>query len=457
MLLKESNRFRLLWNIFMGLATMAVIVQVSYELAFAHDLGMSSNWLYYSFTVLFLLDIYFASQSTYRTEGKEIVKIKQIRKRFVKKHLLYDLVSVLPFDLLFFYSDLTIGGESAVLVIRLLAFLRLRRLKQSFDNLDNRNSIKPGYIRLIKFLVLMFILNHLIACGWIWTSYFQGFEGNCWVVLNGVVDSSPAEQYLRSIYWTVTTMTTIGYGDIAPHTNVEYAYTTIVMLLGASMYAYIIGNIASLVNNLDTLKSEHKGKVESLSLFLKHRKVSTPLITKVKQYYDYIWERKKGVNEEALLDDLPTTLRLELMQELTQELMEGVHLFKLASRPLKTELLARLNPTTYPPGSVIVHAHTISYKIGFISKGEMSVVPAESANPAAVFTNGDYYGLIPVLLGEKTTANLVTNTYCEVFELSVQDYEEVRAIIPEFNDVIKTVSSERSRKVMQLLLDKVVV
>ncbi len=49
-------------------------------------------------------------------------------------------------------------------------------------------------------------------------------------------------------------MTTIGYGDITPHTNIEYGFVIIVMLIGATMYAYIIGNIASIVSNLDTLK-----------------------------------------------------------------------------------------------------------------------------------------------------------------------------------------------------------
>ena len=43
-------------------------------------------------------------------------------------------------------------------------------------------------------------------------------------------------------------MTTVGYGDITPHLNYEYVFTIIVMIIGAFMYAFIIGNIASLIS-----------------------------------------------------------------------------------------------------------------------------------------------------------------------------------------------------------------
>jgi hypothetical protein len=68
-------------------------------------------------------------------------------------------------------------------------------------------------------------------------------------------------------------MTTVGYGDITPVLDVEYMLAIVVMLIGASMFAFIVGNIASLLSNLDSAKSSFFKKIESVSQYLKSRSV----------------------------------------------------------------------------------------------------------------------------------------------------------------------------------------
>ena len=78
------------------------------------------------------------------------------------------------------------------------------------------------------------------------------------MVAAGIESADPVSQYVRSLYWTITTMTTVGYGDISPGRTVEYLLGILIMLMGASLYAFVIGGVASLLSNLQAAKNSYR-------------------------------------------------------------------------------------------------------------------------------------------------------------------------------------------------------
>lgn len=49
-------------------------------------------------------------------------------------------------------------------------------------------------------------------------------------------------------YWAFTTLTTVGYGDISAHTELERFFAMVMLILGAGLFATIVGKISALAS-----------------------------------------------------------------------------------------------------------------------------------------------------------------------------------------------------------------
>jgi len=69
------------------------------------------------------------------------------------------------------------------------------------------------------FVLTMFTFAHWTGCIWYATAKYSNFSSDTWIVRIGIQDRPTQIQYLFSLYWAVTTMYTIGYGDISGQTT----------------------------------------------------------------------------------------------------------------------------------------------------------------------------------------------------------------------------------------------
>jgi len=135
-----------------------------------------------------------------------------------------DLVSILPT-----YISLLIPGANVLLVVRIMRFLRIFRVLKLVRYLTEANTLIQSMIRARR-KVMIFFLSVLVLAT-IFGSLMYVVEG----ADNGFT-SIP-----KSIYWTIVTITTVGYGDITPQTSLGQFIAALAMLLGYSIIAVPTG------------------------------------------------------------------------------------------------------------------------------------------------------------------------------------------------------------------------
>jgi voltage-gated potassium channel len=250
-------------------------------------------------------------------------------------------------------------------------------------------------------------------------------------------------------------MTTVGFGDITPIRNIEIVITMGVAFLGASSYAFIIGNLASLFSNINEAEINYKDKVQAVNQYLSQRNVPDDFNYKIRDYYEYLWTRYKGHEEKHFFMDLPIHFRLDILRYLTKDFLASIPLFKDSSEALQNELLLSLKHQTFPPDCFVTREGEAGNEIFFIADGKLKIVSKNEKNYNKL-SSGDYFGEMSLILNEKRTASIVTLSFCDLFCLHKEDYLRIKEEYPEFRNVLKLISNNQSSIRSEFILDDII-
>jgi hypothetical protein len=441
--LHPESKLMILWESLIVLVALYNYIIIPFRVAF--QVGIGEEWLILDLVAdgVLIGDILLRFNIGFIDQGEFIEDKKRIQKHYRSTELTLDLIASFPADLIvrLFWNG------SATTLISFLRFPRLLRGIQCFEifkRWENNVNVNPAVIRMIQLIMMIFLIDHWVACLWFFIGDAARFAGESWLTTTSLDFAPPITQYMSSLYWSITTLTTVGYGDITPTTDLEIAFTVAVMFLGVSMYAFIIGNVTSLIANFDANKSHFREKLTQIQSYMRARRIPYSLQQQVRDYYQYMWEYNRDISLDLdFLDELPHSLKTQMYLYLYRELLSKVPLFQDADTGFIEDLIVKLKPRILPPNDYIIREEQIGQEMYFIKRGEVEAFSEKTGRVYRKMSAGTFFGEIALIYSSRRTASVKTLTYCELFVLYKEDFEQVLDNYPQFSERVKKIAEER--------------
>uniref|UniRef100_A0A663DNT5 Potassium voltage-gated channel subfamily H member 2 n=1 Tax=Aquila chrysaetos chrysaetos TaxID=223781 RepID=A0A663DNT5_AQUCH len=330
--------------------------------------------------IMFIIDILINFRTTYVNSNEEVVSHPaKIAIHYFKGWFLIDMVAAIPFDLLIFGS----GSEETTTLIGLLKTARLLRLVRVARKLDRYSEYGAAVLFLL--MCTFALIAHWLACIWYAIGNVEGQRigwlhslgdqiGKPLNASNPLYGPTIKDKYVTALYFTFSSLTSVGFGNVSPNTNSEKIFSICVMLIGSLMYASIFGNVSAIIQRLYSGTARYHTQMLRVREFIRFHQIPNPLRQRLEEYFQHAWSYTNGIDMNAVLKGFPECLQADICLHLNRSLLQNCKPFKGATKGCLRALAMKFKTTHAPPGDTLVHAGDVLTALYFISRGSIEIL-----------------------------------------------------------------------------------
>ncbi|XP_034042407.1 potassium/sodium hyperpolarization-activated cyclic nucleotide-gated channel 1-like [Thalassophryne amazonica] len=384
-----------------------------------------------------------------------ILDPQQIKIKYLRSWFVVDFISSIPVDYIFLIVETRIDSDfyktaRALRIVRftkILSLLRLLRLSRLIRYIHQWEEIfhmtydlASAMVRIVNLIGMMLLLCHWDGCLQFLVPMLQDFPADCWVSKNKMVNDTWGQQYSYALFKAMSHMLCIGYGMYPPVGMTDVWLTILSMIVGATCYAMFVGHATALIQSLDSSRRQYQEKYKQVEQYMSFHKLPADMRQRIHDYYEHRYQGKM-FDEESILGELNEPLREEIINFNCRKLVASMPLFANADPNFVTSMLTKLRFEVFQPGDYIIREGTIGKKMYFIQHGVVSVLT--KGNKETKLSDGSYFGEICLLTRGRRTASVRADTYCRLYSLSVDNFNEVLEEYPMMRRAFETVALDR--------------
>lgn len=240
-----------------------------------------------------------------------------------------------------------------------------------------------------------------------------------------VVCKDPFVVFIGAFYWSVMTVTSIGYGDIAASGDnpIEQGICALMMLAGGVTWGLVIAELCSVVSSINADSAEFNKTMDSVNQFVRTYRLVPEVSQRLRDYFYATKHLRNAAAHRELLMTMSPALQSEVMWLVHRPWLERVHFLRNAPRSFMAELAICLEAIVCAPGEVAPQGYLYVVQSGIVLFG------------GRVLTAGKVWGLDSILSNEELRSTAVGRamTYVEVYRISGAQLIELASHLPQMH------------------------
>lgn len=378
-----NSNFVQLWGTLMHMVLAYSFIFYPVQVAFIRRVPLTLFCLNRCVDIAFLFDIVLNFFLGYQPNPDSLVvkDLAKIRYRYLSNWFFLDVLSLLSSlgEIIEFSETLSTFAAQGLRIARVVTvfrFLKLIRVAagaagwRAFLRCLRRtlsvNHVSIYVTELLQWMLHLLLIAHFVACVWgcisltvaevyngdiqTWVSY--AFNQNPQLVGR----DDPLLLYLLSIYWSLMTLATIGYGDITPKCLAEYIVATLVMVVSATMWTILMASACSVITLKDEKRLTDSIEMESLIDMCRDYELDSEMTALVKNFVEQSRRMHRHNKHQEVLKLLSPALQGQVTEPLLRPHLERIPFLQGGDIEvgLMIVLARELTPNVHSPSEWIV-------------------------------------------------------------------------------------------------------
>ena len=403
---EPDSIFLYIFDSIIFLSSLIILIYLPYYLAknlyFCQNIFDANTLIFYFIDILYILDLIINFYRSYYNFDEYLVKQNfLISINYLKTWFLFDLITSIPIFTIIkslennciennIYKDTNLNNNGIHshyyntnpnkihYLLILIKFIKTFKIFKTNIAVHKIGKILCGSefltdwgnVILYSFFLLSFL--NLSSCFYIFIGR-NSLHG--WIFYDNLETKNFSHIYLAAVYYIITTVTTVGYGDLIGKNLNEIIFQVIILIAGTCIYSWLISSISNYIKKMNEKNTKYEQKLELLQeIKLNNPHLNNKLYEKILRLLHYRKYHEDETEKNIVLNSLPNSLKNTLIIEMYKKFINDFTFFKgIENKEFIVQIISKLKPVIGIKGDTLIKEGEFIDDIIFIKDGILSL------------------------------------------------------------------------------------